>query len=185
LVLTEEDVERLGAVAKCSPPIRSQAEQDALWQHIFNGNLTMVVSDHSPSPEAMKNDPSFFKVWGGISGCQSLLQLLLTEGYVRRRLPLSMIASLSAENTAERFGLLASKGRVAVGADADLVLVDLQASNKLQSNDLFYRHKHSPYVGMSLHGRIVRTLVRGQTIFHDGQMVSKSAGQFVRPSCEK
>src|SRR5436305_3621178 len=88
LVLTEEDVERLGGVAKCSPPIRSQEEQESLWQHIFVGTLPMVVSDHSPAPADMKTDANFFKVWGGSSVCQSVLQLLLTEGYDRRHLQL-------------------------------------------------------------------------------------------------
>ena len=144
LVLTEEDVERMGGVAKCSPPIRSREEQESLWQHIFVGTLPMVVSDHSPAPADMKTDTNFFKVWGGISGCQSVLQLLLTEGYDKRHLPLSMIASLTGENIAQRFSLLPSKGRLSLGADADIVLVDLQSHSQLQANDLFYRHQHSP-----------------------------------------
>jgi allantoinase len=182
LVLTEEDVERVGAIAKCSPPIRSQEEQDALWQHVFAGNLPMVVSDHSPAPADMKTDPNFFTVWGGISGCQSVLQLLLTEGYDKRHLPLSKITALTAENIARRFGLLAFKGRLALGADADLALVDLQSWHQLQANDLFYRHKHSPYVGMKLRGRIVRTLVRGKTVFREGKIVSTPIGRLFKPS---
>ncbi len=182
LVLTGEDVERLGGVAKCSPPIRSQEEREALWQHIFAGNLPMVVSDHSPAPADMKTDANFFKVWGGISGCQSLLQLLLTEGYDKRHLPLPVIASLTAENIARRFGLLASKGRLAPGADADLVLVDMQSRSQLQADDLFYRHKHSPYVGMMLRGKIVRTLVRGKTVFLEGKIVSAPLGRLLTPS---
>jgi allantoinase len=182
LVLTEEDVERLGGVAKCSPPIRSHAEQDALWQQIFAGNLPMVVSDHSPAPANMKTDANFFKVWGGISGCQSVLQLMLTEGYDKRHLPLSSIASLTADNIARRFGLSPAKGHLVPGADADLVLVDLQSRHQLQANDLFYRHKHSPYVGMTLRGRIVRTLVRGNTVFLEGKIVSAPIGRFLKPS---
>ncbi len=182
LVLTEEDVERMGGVAKCSPPIRSREEQESLWQHIFVGTLPMVVSDHSPAPADMKTDANFFKVWGGISGCQSVLQLLLTEGYDKRHLPLSMIASLTAENIAQRFSLLPSKGRLSLGADADMVLVDLQSRSQLQANDLFYRHQHSPYIGRMLRGRIVRTLVRGNTIFLEGKVVSEPIGQFLKPS---
>ncbi len=182
LVLTEEDVERLGGVAKCSPPIRSQAEQDALWQQIFAGNLPMVVSDHSPAPANMKTDANFFKVWGGISGCQSVLQLMLTEGYDKRHLPLSSIASLTADNIARRFGLSPAKGHLVPDADADLVLVDLQSRHQLQANDLFYRHKHSPYVGMTLRGRIVRTLLRGNTVFLEGKIVSAPLGRFLKPS---
>jgi len=182
LVLTEDDVEELGAVAKCAPPLRPQAEQDALWQQLFDGNIPIVTSDHSPAPADMKTNPDFFKVWGGISGCQSLLQLLLTEGYDRRQLPLPTIAAITAENIARRFGPLPGKGRLAIDADADLVLVDLSSSFTLQRSDLFYRHQQSPYAGRLLRGRIVRTLVRGNTIFREGKIISAPTGRLLKPS---
>jgi len=182
LVLTEDDVERLGAVAKCAPPLRSQEEQDALWQHIYAGNLPMVTSDHSPAPAEMKTDPNFFQIWGGISGCQSVLQLLLTAGFEKRYLPLPRIAALTAENIARRFGLLGSKGRLALGTDADFVLVNVQSRDQLRAGDLFYRHKHSPYVGMMLRGKIVRTLVRGKTVFLEGKIVSAPLGRLLTSS---
>ena len=180
LVLTGEDVEALGAVAKCAPPVRSHAEQEALWQQVFAGSVLMVTSDHSPAPASMKADSNFFKVWGGISGCQSLLQLLLTEGYDRRQLPLTMIAAMTSECVAQRFGLSPGKGNLAVGADADIVLVDLRDSSLLQADQLFYRHQHSPYVGKIMRARIVRTMVRGITVFLEGKVVSESRGRLIR-----
>jgi allantoinase len=181
LVLTEDDVEELGAVAKCAPPLRPQTEQDALWQQLFDGNIPIVTSDHSPAPADMKTGPDFFKVWGGISGCQSLLQVLLTEGYDRRQLPLPTIAAITAENIARRFGPLPGKGRLAIDVDADLVLVDLSSSFTLQRSDLFYRHQQSPYAGRLLRGRIVRTLVRGNTIFREGKIISVPTGRLLKP----
>jgi allantoinase len=181
LVLTEEDVERLGAVAKCAPPLRPRAEQDALWQHIFNGTLPMVVSDHSPSPPEMKQDANFFRVWGGISGCQSLLQLLLTNGYEQRQLPMYMIASLTSGYIARRFGLT-SKGRLSPGADADLAIVDLQSSGTLKQEDLLYRHQQSPYVGKTLRGRVLRTMLRGHTVYFEGKIVSQPLGRLLIPT---
>ncbi len=180
LVLTADDVEALGAIAKCAPPLRSPAEQQALWQHLFSGNIPMVASDHSPAPAAMKAGSDFFQVWGGISGCQSLLQLLLTEGHVRRRLSLPLIASLTAEYVARRFHVSPQKGRIAPGCDADLVLVNLQESFSLQASDLLYRHAHSPYIGRKLSGRVVRTLVRGHTVFLNSTIVATPSGRFVR-----
>jgi allantoinase len=181
LVLTEEDVERLGAVAKCAPPLRSAQVQETLWRQLLMGNIPMVTSDHSPAPADMKTGDDFFKIWGGISGCQSLLQLLLTEGYTRRHLPLSMIASVTAEYPARRFGLSPHKGTLAVGADADLAFVDLRQQHTLETADLFYRHQHSPYVGRLLHGRVVRTILRGKTIYINGEHVSVPMGQLLKP----
>jgi allantoinase len=181
LVLTEEDMEALGAVAKCAPPLRSGTEQTALWTLLADGTLPMVASDHSPAPASMKTGDNFFQVWGGISGCQSLLALLLTEGAERRGLPLPSIARVTAEYVAERFGLSPYKGRVAVGADADLALVDLGHRSTLATADLHYRHAHSPYVGRALCGRVDRTLVRGTTVWQDGRMVGEPVGRLVRP----
>jgi len=181
LVLTEEDMEELGAVAKCAPPLRSHAEQEALWQHLFAGNIPIVASDHSPAPAEMKSAPNFFNVWGGISGCQSLLQLLLTEGHIKRHLSLPLLASITGEYSAQRFHLFPQKGSLAIGADADLVLVNLQDSYKLTSSNLLYRHPHSPYIGKNLHGRIIRTLLRGQTIFLAGKIVAAPSGRLLKP----
>jgi allantoinase len=181
LVLTQEDVEELGAVAKCAPPLRSEEVREELWQQVFVGNVPMVTSDHSPAPASMKTASNFFQVWGGISGCQSLLSLLLTEGYDRRHLPLTRIAAMTAEYAARRFTLSPQKGHIAIGADADLVLVDLRRDTTLQASDLFYRHQHSPYVGMRLRGRVVRTLLRGQTVFLGGKFASAPLGRLIKP----
>jgi allantoinase len=180
LVLTEDDVERLGAVAKCAPPLRSQHELDALWNHIGAGTLTMVTSDHSPAPASMKQGDDFFAIWGGISGCQSTLPLMLTAGNARRGIALDVITRCTATSAAERFRL-PLKGRLVAGADADLALVDLQGQAVLREHDLLYRHKHSPYLGMHLTGQVRRTILRGQTVMLNGQACGTPRGQFVRP----
>jgi len=184
LVLTDVDVERLGAVAKCAPPLRPKEEQEALWNHIIEGTLPMVASDHSPSPPELKDHQDFFKVWGGISGCQSLLQLMLTKGHHSRNLSLTTIAGLTSTYPAHRFGISKLKGYVAVGADADLVMVDLHDSLELRAADLLYRHSQSPFVGMTLRGRIDRTLVRGETVYKDGKVITRAFGRIVRPNSE-
>jgi allantoinase len=180
LALTDDDMEQLGAVAKCAPPLRSADEQAALWQDLVDGTLPMVASDHSPAPADLKTDANFFKVWGGISGCQSLLPVLLTDGYHRRGLPLTTIAAVTAAFVARRFELPA-KGALAIGLDADLVLVDLDDEFVLQAADLHYRHRHSPYLGRTLRGRIVRTLVRGTTVFAHHTIDPTPIGRLLTP----
>lgn len=179
LMLTEDDLEELGSVAKCAPPLRARDEVEALWERILDERLPMVTSDHSPCPPDMKAGSDFFRAWGGISGGQSTLPVLLTEGE-NRGLQLPMLASITAEAVAERFGL-SKKGRIEVGYDADLTLVDLEHSAILQSEDLLYRHKHSPYVGRELKGRVAHTLLRGTRVFSEGRVFSEPLGRLVRP----
>ncbi|MFI5273126.1 MAG: allantoinase [Ktedonobacterales bacterium] len=180
LVLTEEDLERLGAVAKCAPPLRPRADQDDLWRRLKAGELAFVASDHSPAPATMKAGDDFFAIWGGISGCQSLLPLLLEEGFHRRGLALPQVVRLLTEHIAERFAL-PRKGRIAAGYDADLVLVDGSATTEVTPESLHYRHPHSPYVGRSLRARVVRTLVRGATVYADGRFADAPLGRLVTP----
>jgi allantoinase len=181
LALTEEDMLQLGAVAKCAPPLRPPAAQETLWRYLGSGQVTTVGSDHSPAPPEMKMDANFFKVWGGISGVQHTLPLLITEGHVKREVALPLISRLISFNVAQRFGLPAAKSGIQLGADADLALVDLKQEFTVEKQDLFYRHRQSPYLGRKLHGRVVRTLLRGQTIFKDGKILSKPIGQLVKP----
>lgn len=82
---------------------------------------------------------------------------------------------------AERFGLPTAKGRLNVGADADIALVDLQQGFEVHAEDLLYRHKLSPYFGRALTGRVVRTILRGQTVFRDGKIVAGPNGRLVQP----
>jgi allantoinase len=180
LVLTQEDAEELGAAAKCAPPLRSRQHLEALWGQIFEGNIQFVTSDHSPAPPEMKVGDDFFKIWGGVMGCQSLLNVMLDEGYHARRLPLERVARLTSGNVAERFGF-SQKGHLKVGSDADFALEDLDSSFTLRAENLFYRHKMSPYIGRTFRGRIVRTILRGATVFCDSKVVSEPVGRLLTP----
>jgi allantoinase len=181
LALTAADVERLGPIAKCAPPLRSAKEQERLWQYLLAGELTTVGSDHSPCPPDMKENANFFKVWGGISGAQHMLSILLTEAHFKRGAPLPIISGLLSNNVAKRFRLPESMGRIEVGAEADLALVSLNRTLDVHEDDLYYRHAQTPYLGRRLHGRVVRTLLRGRTVFNDGDIVAQRPGRLIRP----
>lgn len=180
LFFTEEDLERLGAIAKCAPPLRDAAQHRDLWGRLLDGTIDIVASDHSPAPPEMKTG-AIMKVWGGIAGVQSTLAVLLERGHFVRGLPLERIAALTAATPARWFRI-ARKGQLAVGNDADLTLVDLSGSHTLSTGDLHQRHALSPYVGSTFRGVVRRTLRRGETIFKDGAITAQSTGALVRPS---
>jgi allantoinase len=179
LFFTASDLERLGTMGKCAPPLRDAAEHHALWQSVLAGDVDIIGSDHSPAEPAMKQC-AFGSAWGGVAGAQSTLPVLIDRGYYDRRLSLARIASLLAANPARRFGIQ-GKGVLQPGADADLVLIDLGAKATLRAGDLMQRHPISPYVGSTFRGVVRRTIRRGDTIFHDGRVPSGAGGRLVRP----
>jgi allantoinase len=151
LFLTPEEVELLGPVAKCAPPIRDVPDQGELWQRLRAGEIDFVTSDHSPSPPELKTG-AFGDAWGGIAGGQSTLELLL--GSLAPGTAARLVTGAAA-----RFGI-AGKGALEVGYDADLALVEPRPYT-LAAQDLRSRHRLSPYIGRTLGARVVRTLLRG------------------------
>jgi len=138
LSLTVKDLEEKGGLAICAPPLRDEDEVEDLWAAVINGEVNVIASDHSPAPGSMKTvTDNYFEGWGGISGAQSTLNILLTEGYFKRNLPLEKIVALTATNPAELFGLK-NKGTIASGFDADITLVDLK--QRIYSIDINIHH---------------------------------------------
>ncbi|HUK17825.1 MAG TPA: allantoinase AllB [Bryobacteraceae bacterium] len=172
LYFTEEDVLRMGAIAKCAPPLRSACEREALRRALLAGEIDIVGSDHSPAPLEMKQGDDFFAIWGGIAGVESTLGVLLFA-------PPERIAAVMAANPAARFGV-ARKGAIAIGNDADFVLVDRRRPHTVTRESLFQRHRLSPYLGATFQGTVRRTVLRGETVFLDGKIVSEVPGRMVQ-----
>lgn len=183
LFFDQADFVRLGPAAKCAPPIRERAEVEALWACVLAGLVDTIASDHSPCPWADKEPglDNIWRAWGGISGVQSMLPAILTEGVHKRGLSLPAVVRMMAANPARIFGLYPRKGSLLPGADADLVVVDLDRDWTLSVDDLFYKNKHSAYIGQSFKGAVERTIVRGVTVYHNGQItVQPGFGQLLR-----
>ncbi len=178
LALTDEDLVTLGPVAKCAPPLRDHARQQGLWRAVFDGRIDCITSDHSPCPTAdkVRGDADIWEAWGGITGIQTLVPLILSEGVHRRGLPLDRISTLLSANPAKIAGLWPRKGALRVGADADLLLVDMDREWVVERSWLYSRHKHSPFIGWHIRGWIARVLLRGQTVAHHGEITSGTAG---------
>jgi allantoinase len=170
LFFTAADVERAGPPLKCAPPIRDASSRDNLWRHVLAGEVDLVASDHSPCPAKLKarGNDDIFKAWGGITGIQSLLPAMLTEGVHRRGLRLESLARLVAGAPARLLGLWPRKGAIRPGAHADLALIDLDRDWTLAPDQLQARAGISPYVGQRFRGQIARTIVRGVTVFQGG-----------------
>jgi allantoinase len=184
LLLADHDVIRLGAIAKCFPPLRPDALRLRLWDALRDGGIDTIGSDHSPAPPSMKCSEDFFAIWGGISGCQHGFELLLSEAISARspELALPEFAKLLSTNVARRFRIDSKKGRIAVGFDADLTLIDVADDHSLSNGDLLYKHRQGPYDGRKSRVRIVRTIVRGDTVFSKGRIAPGApSGHFIRP----
>jgi len=180
----EQDFERVGPALKCAPPIRDAASRERLWTALLAGEVDLVASDHSPCPAAdkQKGDHDIWQAWGGVAGIQATLPVLLTGGVHARGLSLERVADLTATAPARLFGLYPQKGSIAIGADADFALVDTQRTWTFRPEHLQTRSGISPYLGRTFRGAAVRTIVRGRTVFADGEIVGDAGwGRLVKP----
>jgi allantoinase len=150
---------------KCAPPIRDEAERDALWEALIAGDIDLIVSDHSPCPPEMKRtEGDFFSAWGGISSLQLSLSAAWTGARARGLKP-DRIAQWMSAAPARLAGLHGRKGALAPGYDADIVLWDPDARFVVNPMELLHRHKVTPYAGRELFGKVSATYVGGRRIF--------------------
>lgn len=177
LIFNEDDAMRLGALAKCAPPLRPEATRTGMLKRVRAGEVDTIGTDHSPCPPAMKQGGDFFKIWGGIMGAQQFLPALWEAGFGAGE-----IARLTAKNVAERFGLADRKGGIVVGHDADLVLVDARKPTVCRGADLLTRHAVSPYVGREFPAMVMATWVRGIPAWMRLVGCGTARGRFLRPS---
>ncbi|MBM7713109.1 allantoinase AllB [Siminovitchia sp. FSL H7-0308] len=179
--ITAAQFAAIGPAAKCSPPLRNEEEQKKLWKKLIEGKIDIVASDHSPCPTDLKQNPAnnMFEAWGGISGCQNSVDLLFDEAVLKRGVPPARFARMIAANPAKRFNI-PNKGTIAIAKDADFILIDSGQSYIVQKDDLFYKHKHSPYIGRKINCRITKTIVRGNLVYDVNRgFIGEPIGQFI------
>lgn len=179
LYFYKEELDNIGPVVKCSPPIREQSRLEGMWNRVLNGDISFVTSDHSPCTPDLKATDNAFEAWGGIAGIQNNVDILFDEGVQKRNMSLSKFADIIATNPAKRFNL-SSKGSIAVGKDADFVFIKKDAPYELKAEDLAYRHKISPYIGRKIGAQVVKTILRGVEIYDKEKgILNEKVGRFI------
>ena len=168
--------------AKVNPPIRPREDVEALWEAVLDRDIDWIVSDHaccSAEQKWDKRNPS--NIWlakSGFGGTEYLLSGVLSEGS-KRGMSYNHMAELLAWNPAQRYGL-ANKGDIAVGLDADLVLVDPHESFAVRAAESPSQQGYTPFEGQELTGRVKSTFLRGELVYRNGNIVGPARGQYLR-----
>jgi dihydropyrimidinase len=172
-----------GNYAKVNPPVRGQADVEAMWEGVLDGSITTIGSDHVPRKRATKDGKDIWTASNGFPGTGMILPLMLHEGYHKRGVSLEKIVELTAVNSARIYNM-PRKGAISVGCDADLLIVDPNLERVVDAAVLESNADYSPYEGMAIKGWPVRTLVRGRTVMQDGRITDDARqapqGQFVK-----
>ncbi|HEY8076482.1 MAG TPA: allantoinase AllB [Labilithrix sp.] len=170
LTFASEEIPDGATEFKCAPPIRERGNREKLWDALREGTIDQVVTDHSPSTIELKCSGSgdFTKAWGGISSLQLGLAAVWTTARKRGARPRDVAEWMSAA-PARLAGLFGRKGTIAPGADADFAIWDPDATFTVDVATLEHRNKICPYHGRALDGAIVRTILRGETIYERGK----------------
>ncbi|HET7638224.1 MAG TPA: dihydropyrimidinase [Ktedonobacteraceae bacterium] len=166
----------------CSPPIRSERDSVALWEMIREGLIQSVNSDHCGYDTAQKSKfrNDFTKIPNGLPGVETRNLILYSEAVGKGRLAVEDFVALTSTNVARMLGVYPRKGTIAIGSDADIVIYDPDSNWTLHSTDLHMKTDYTPFEGVSIRGRPRMTIVRGEIVMQDGQLLGQPThGQFV------
>lgn len=167
-----------GVQGKVNPPLRPPADREALWDAIAAGDVDTIGSDHVPRSGRFK-EGGLAKASPGFPGMQQLLPLVLTEGHLRRGIALDRLVDLVCTRPAETFGLGDRKGAIRPGADADLVVVDLDAGDVISARTEFASAGFTPWEGVRTGVTVERTLLRGETVYADRDVAGDRRGRYL------
>jgi allantoinase len=183
LLLDLDDYARLGPWGCCAPPLRSRAHVDGMWERVLTGGLDCLVSDHAAYTTEEKS-VGFDDIFDCPLGCQVIQETVpavLSEAVHRHGMGLDAFARFSSTNAARIIGLYPRKGTIRPGSDADLVVWDLDTEWMIDAaSQQFSKNPWSPFDGRRIRARVLRTIVRGQTVYADGEIqVQPGFGTFL------
>ncbi len=165
---------------KCCPPIREIENRHRLWQSLELGEIDTIGSDHSPCPPEMKflETGDFARAWGGIASLQLLLPLMWHQATLYE-VPVMRLVECMSSAPAKLLGLASQKGSIETGKFADLVVFDPDTVWTVMGNELLHRHKVTPYEGVELQGRVVKTFLGGTLVYETGHISENPNGQIL------
>ncbi|MFQ5914919.1 MAG: dihydroorotase family protein [Nitrospinota bacterium] len=180
LTLSKHDWPFPGAMAVNHPPIRDETNADALWEGLAQGDIQCVGTDHVPGfREEIVNEDDVWRSASGMTGTETLLPLILSEGVNRGRITIERAAQVCSENIARALHLYPRKGAIQIGSDADLVLVDLNERRTVRGKDLHTASNFCVYEGRELTGWPVLTMLRGEVVMEKGKLVGEPRGRYL------
>jgi dihydropyrimidinase len=178
LTLTQEIIEERGALAKIGPPIRTEADREALWRALRDDTLQVVASDHAPKAKDVHGD--FLEQPFGSPQIETVLPLTYDGGVNKGRLSLVRLVQVLCENPARIFGLYPRKGTIAVGSDADLVIFDPTREFTIRGDNQHTNARYTLYENRTVLGWPFASFQRGKRILWDGEIVAETGqGEFL------
>ncbi len=174
-----EAMTEYGAMAKIAPPLRTKQDNAELWEGLANGSVDFVATDHAPykiqankdqDEVPVEKDAPGMNIWTafpGIPGTETMVNILVSEGYNKGRLTLEKLVEVLSKNAAVHYGLFPKKGAMAMGSDADLTIIDLKKEWAIHKDVSFMKNKYTPLHGMKLKGKVVKTVVRGTLVYEE------------------
>ena len=179
-----EVLNKMGALAKIAPPIRIREEGELLWEKVINGAIDFIATDHAPyevSTEKLAEGMDIWTSFPGIPGVETMVPLMVSEGYNKGRISLSRLVDLLSKNAAVHYGLYPEKGSMMIGTDADFTFIDPDEEWVIRAEEMHTMAKYTPFEGMKLTGRVKKTMVRGILVYDNDKIcVEPGYGRFVR-----
>jgi dihydroorotase len=177
LTLDETAYERLGTLAQMNPPVRDAAHRAAIWAGVHNGIADVLGSDHAPHTREEKDKP-YPSSPSGMTGVQTLVPIML-DHLNAGRISLERLVDMTSAGPQRLFGI-AGKGRIAVGYDADLTIVDLKRQETISNRWIASKAGWTPYDGVKVTGWPVGTVIRGRRVMWEGELVAPATGRPIR-----
>lgn len=159
-----------GANAKIAPPLRTKRDNEEQWEGLRNGSIDFMATDHAPyelESEKIKEGLNIWTAFPGIPGVETMVPVVVSEGYNKGRLSLSRLVEVLSTNAAKHYGLYPKKGAMEIGSDADFTIVDLDKEWVINPKEQASMCGYSPLEGMKLKGKVAKTVVRGHLVFED------------------